>query len=379
MEDTSESGNLMDLFEQEGDFELNFSTSPDDYQKEQPEEEIESEDDSEDINSSEDQNDPEEVAGEEEGQEEEGENTDDEESDEVSPDDNLYSSFASVLSEKGLLPSIDLDSNKIKSVDDLTETLKQEIQIQSRQYLINKVGEDGLEALERGISLAELQQYNNNVNTLDNITKETIEGDLDLAKQLIKQDYLSQGMDERRVNRILKKSIDLGEEVIIEDAMESLESLKLIQARQLEKLAEERRFQEEQNRQLQEKIDNDLKSSIYNDSEYFKDMKVNKDIQDRVYKSITQVVSQDPNTGVAENRLMKDRRENPIEFDKRLYYLYEITDGFKNINKLISKSESKAANSLEKILRNNKFETSGKPSFMDDPDSYDGPSGELVF
>ena len=377
MKDISTKDNLMDFFDQDGDFELNFDSLPTDDVEE--EKENESEDDSENIIPGEDQDDSEEVAGNEDQEDIEGDNQDDEESDDVSPDDNLYSSFASVLSEKGLLPSLDLQNSNIKTIEDLTESFKTEIQNQTRQYLLDKVGEDGLEALERGITLDEYQKYQNNVHTLDNITEETIENDLELAKQIIRQDYMSQGMDERRVNRILKKSIDLGDDVVIEDALESLGSLKVIQAKQLEALAEQRKEQEIQRSKLQEKIDNDLKNSIYNSEEYFKDMKVNKDIKDRVYNSITKIVSQDPNTGIAENQLMRDRREDPIEFDKKLYYLYEITDGFKNIDKILTKSNSKATSRLEEQLRKNKFESSGAPSFLDDPDSYDGPSGELVF
>lgn len=370
----TENNDLMGFFEEGLDLELNLD---DNLEIEQTSSEEEtSEEENEINNTGEDQSDSEEVAGED--QEDEGSDTDDEESDDVSPDDNLYSSFASVLVEKGLLPSLDLENSKISTIDDLTETLRSEVNNQAKQYLIEKVGEEGYEALEKGISLAEYQNYQNNVNTLDNIDDDVLENDLELAKQIIKQDYISQGMTESRVNRILKKSIDLGEDVVLEDAKESLQSLKAIQAMQLEKLAEQRQEQQNQQKLLQEKIDNDLKNSIYNQDEYFENLKVNKDIKDKVYNSITKIVSTNPDTGVAENKLMRSRRENPIEFDKKLYYLYEITDGFTNISKLINKSESKAASRLEQQLRKSKFESSGAPAFMDDPESYDGPSGELV-
>src|SRR5690606_41068796 len=115
-------------------------------------------------------------------------------------------------------------------------------------------------------------------------------------------DYLSQGMDSNRVNRILKKSIDLGEETIIEDAKKSLESLKAIQTKKLEQIAEQRQQQIKQQQELQEKIDNDLKNNIYNNDEFIKGIKVSKAIKDRVYDSITKIVGESP-TGVAENKL----------------------------------------------------------------------------
>ena len=371
----------MEFFNESSDLELNFDTNPDDEEfnidKEQEEQEESEESDENIENTSENHEDSEEVAGEED-QEEEGEDeSTDEESDDVSPDDNLYSSFASVLSEKGLLPSLDLQNTKIKTIDDLTESFRVEIDNQAKQYIIDKVGEEGYNALEKGISLAEYQQYQNNIQTLDGIDDDTLENDIELAKQIIKQDYLSQGMDEARANRILKKSIDLGDETVLEDAKESLQSLKALESKRLEALAAQREEQRLNNIKLQEKIDNDLKNSIYNEDEYFKGIKVNKALKDKIYNSITKVVGQSPE-GVAENQLMRDRRENPIEFDKKLYYIYEITDGFKNINKLVNKSESKATSALEAQLRRNKFESGDNPAFMTDPESYGGTGSELV-
>src|SRR5690606_25490789 len=113
--------------------------------------------------------------------------------------------------------------------------------------------------LEKGISLSEYQSHQDSIQTLDGITDDVIENDLELAKKIIQQDYISQGMDEKRVMRLLKKSIDLGDETVIEDAKESLESLKVIEAKRLEQLAEQRQQQQLQQKQYQEKIDNDLK------------------------------------------------------------------------------------------------------------------------
>lgn len=376
-----EENDLMALFGEGSDLELNFNTSPDDIDNEKlsTEDDISSDIDIQEQNNTpdEDHEDSEEVAGSED-QEEEGEHSDNEESNDDSPDDNLYSSFASVLIEKGLLPSLDLQDTKIENIDDLTNTFKSEISNQVKSYLINKVGEVGYEALEKGVSLSEFQQHQENINVLDNITDNTLNNDLELAKQIIMQDYISQGMDQGRAGRILKKSIDLGDDVVLEDAKESLQSLKIIQSRHLEQLAQDKEQEKIQHAKNQEKLDNDLKNSIYNEDEYFKDLKVNKNIKDRVYNSITKIVSVNPQTGHAENKLMKDRRDNPIEFDKKLYYLYELTNGFTNMKNIFNKSNSKATSNLEKHLRGNRFEDSGAPTYMDDPDSYDGPSGELV-
>lgn len=292
--------------------------------------------------------------------------------DEISP--NIYSSFASVLSEQGLVPSLDLQNKEIKTIDDLTSIIKEEISSQSKQYLVNKIGEKGYEALEKGVSLSEYQQYQENIQTLDSITEDTLEKDIELSKKIILQDYINQGMDQNRAMRLLKKSIDLGEDVIIEDAKESLSSLHKLEELRLAKLSEQKQQEAAAEQARQEKIDNDLKNAIYNKSEIIKDLQLNKAIQDKVYKSITNIVGKSPE-GVLENQLMKDRRENPIEFDTKLYYLYEITNGFSDFSKITRKANSKATSNLEKALRSNKFEDSGNPSFVDDKESYGGIFG----
>lgn len=360
----------MSLFSDKA-LELNFEDLPEIDEEEITDEIEESEDDSEESDETEKT-----TLSENEGSEKVTEEEDESEGDEDdSP--NLYSSFASVLVEQGLLPSVDLQSSKIESIDDLTTVFRSEIDNQVKGYLVNKLGEEGYEAIEKGVTLQEYQQYSNDVNTLDSITEEVLSQDLELAKRIILEDYMGQGIEEKRAIRLLKKTIDLGEDVILEDARESLESLKVLQEKKLVQLEQQREKQRADQLKLQEKIDNDLKNTIYNSDEYIKGVKVDKAVKDKVYKSITDIVGTAPN-GVAENKLMRDRRENPIGFDTKLYYLYEITNGFKDFSSLVNRSQTTALSKLEKQLRKTKFEESGKPSYMEDPESYGGFGSELV-
>lgn len=368
--------NLMSMFDSDN-LELNMTPIPEMDEEENTEddaaangeESLEAEESEENIDPAED--DSSERVGEGEGEEEGEESSEDG----ISP--TLYSSFASVLNEQGLLPSLDLQGNKIETIDDLAAAFKGEISNQVKQYLLDKVGEQGYEALEKGISLAEYQTHQDNVQTLDTITEEVLENDLDLAKKIIYQDYISQGLSQDRAARILKKSVELGNEQILEDARTSLESLKEVESIRLSKLQEERAAQAEEQAKAQERIDNDLKNSIYNSKEFIPGMKLNKAIQDQVYQSITKVVGKSP-TGVPENQLMRERRENPIEFDSKLYYLYELTKGFKDFSKILNKSESSAVSKLESDLRKTKFQSDGTPSYLSDPESYGGIGTELV-
>lgn len=361
----------MGLFNDLDNLEINMDYNPEEEEEviDEVDENIEETEETEDNL---DENESSEEVVEDEDLEKEGESTDEDSS------PNIYSSFASVLNEQGLLPSLNLEGDtKIETVDDLATAFKSEIDTQVKDYLLNKIGESGYDALEKGISLAEYQQYQDNVQTLDGITEDTLSADIELSKKIIYQDYLAQGIDEARATRLLNKSINAGEDAIVEDAVESLSSLKLSEAKRLESLAEERAEAAKLASAQQEKIDNDLKNSIYNNSEIIKGIKVNKTIQDKVYNSITKIVGKSPD-GIMENQLMRDRREDPTAFDSKLYYLYEITKGFSDFSTIVRKSESKAASKLERDLRKTKFEDAGTPSYLTDPDSYGGIGSEIV-
>ena len=328
----------------------------------------ESQEESGDENNSEEEETPsEEVAG-------------DEDEDEGGADNspNLYSSLATVLHEQGLLPSLNLQDNKISSVDDIANAFKAEIEGNVKNKLIETLGEDGYNAVINGVPITELAKTREAQATLDSITEEALTSDLELSKRVIYQDYLNQGIPEDRARRLLKRVIDSGEEAIIEDATESLASLKLYEQKQLENRQLEFQKQKEAERKQQEQLETELKNKIYNSKELISGVKLNKAMQDKVYKSMTEIVGKNED-GVLENRLMRERRQNPIEFDTKLYYIYELTNGFKDLSKIMNTTRSSAVDELERSLRQTRHQDSGTPNYLQDGESYFGPNDEIVF
>jgi len=130
----------------------------------------------------------------------------DDSGDESSP--NLYSSLANVLFEQGIIPSLE-SSDKIQSPDDLVGALKQEIDIQAQNRL-----NEYLENLD----VDRIAESRRNVMQLDSIDEDFLRDNLEVAKEIIFRDALNQGLSEDRARNILKKTIDLGEDTIIEDA-----------------------------------------------------------------------------------------------------------------------------------------------------------------
>lgn len=306
---------------------------------------------------------PEKVDGEEDDDSEE-----DDSGDESSP--NLYSSLANVLFEQGIIPSLE-SSDKVLTPDDLVSVIKQEVDIQAQYRLDEYLNNLDVDAIA---------QSRRNIMDLESIDEDYLRDNLEVAKDIIYRDALNQGLSEERARKILKKTIDLGEDTIIEDALESRESLKEFERRQEEN--EKARYQEavQNARKEQELIDKTIKSYIFESPEIVKGIPNTRAMQEAVYKSMTEIVGKNPNTGELENKLMKERSLDPIKFDAKMYYFYELTNGFTDLGKFQATVTSKATKNLEKALRKTSFEGDGKtPDFMTDPNSYNGSFGsELV-
>ena len=94
---------------------------------------------------------------------------------------------------------------------------------------------------------------------------------------------------------------------------------------------------------------------------------------------MTKIVGKSPD-GNSENALMKQRREDPVDFDTKLYYLYELTKGFKDFSKFTASAKSSAIQDMERALQNNSINNSETPGFLQDNESYsDGLGAEINF
>jgi hypothetical protein len=370
-------GNEMDIFDSEG-LELNIDATPEDLglvDEENTEENTGDESTEENVEETTEENTNESSEEDEDSSEEVASEDEDEGGDENSP--NLYSSLASVLHEQGLLPSLDLDSNEVKNIDDITTAFKSEIEANVKQRLVETLGEDGYEAVTNGVPLSELAKVKDNQTALESITDDTLQEDPELAKRVIYQDYINQGMSEDRAKRLLKRIVDAGDDAVLEDAAESLQSLKAYEQRQIEVRKEEFKKQQELVAKQQEEVEKQVKDKIYNSNELLKGMKLNKAIKDKVYKSMTEIVGKNQD-GVLENRLMRDRRTNPVEFDTKLYYLYELTNGFQDFTKISNTTKTSAISDLERSIRQTNHQDTGTPGFLQDGESYSGFGDEIV-
>lgn len=273
---------------------------------------------------------------------------------EASTSSNLFSSLANVLHEQGLLPSLDIANSEIKNVDDFTKAVKSEIDIQAEAKLQEYIS---------NMDINQIAQSKKMIDDLANINEDYLRDNIDVAKQLLHQDYLNQGLSPDKATKLLKRLIDLGDDAIIEDSLESLNSIKEFESKRIAVEQEAYKKQVEEDKVAQERLDADIKKLVFENSNLINGFKPTKALQEKVYKTINEIVGKSPE-GVFENKFMRDRRMNPLEFETRMYYFYELTNGFQDYSKLSTNAKSSAIKDLEKAFKQRPIVDNGTPSWM---------------
>lgn len=296
---------------------------------------------------------------------------------------NFYSSIASALKEDGIFPDLDDEVvSKISTPEDFAELF--ESQIASRLDTVQKRVN---EALNMGIEPTEIQKYESTLKYLDSIKEESITDESEngekLRKQLIYNDYLNRGYSKERANREVKKSFDGGTD--IEDAKEALKSNKEFFEKSYDDLISEAKREAEKAEAKTRKEAEDLKKSMLEDEKAFGGVKVDKTTRQKAFEAISKPVWKDPETGELYTAVQKYEMDNRLEFLKNVGLLYTLTDGFKNIDKLVKdkvKTEmKKGLRELEHTINNTSRTTDGNLRFMNDlgsdSESYIGKGMKL--
>lgn len=312
------------------------------------------EDDKNNITVEDDDN-PDEV-GSEEDDDEGGENDD-----ESNSSSNLYSSLAGVIHEQGLLPSFDINKLDIKNIDDLARTLRSEQENQAKilyeQYIAN------LDVDKIGKPVLELRNLNE-------VNADYLADNLDYAKDILRQDYRDQGFDDSRIERIINRLIDLGEEDLIDESLKAKNSLVQKNAKIIED-EKQRQFKERADAEKQQaRVQEEIKKKVF-DTEFIEGFNPTRTFREKMYNTMTTIVGEDDN-GNPENAFMRARREDIVGFETRMYTFFELTNGFTDFSKLTAPSKSKAVQELEKAARGTIVKNNSTPAYINDKDSYFG-------
>lgn len=284
-------------------------------------------------------------------------------------DDNVFKMLTEFLSEQGLLSAQEENIKDIKSDEDFAKLMREQIKANEYQDLT-----DGqrkyLEALREGIPGEYIHENLKAAEAFERLTEDVIQNSSDVAKDLILEGLKAQGFDEAYALKHYKRVSDSGEAV--EEAIMFRDKLKQIRDQQAEQQLEEAKKAKEEAVITQQKQFEELKSAVYDKDEIFGGFSVTKGLQEKVYSLMTKPVTYSKD-GVPVNALMKYQQENPVEFQTSIHYLFELTDGFKNLNKFETKAATKAVNNFKSKLQKSNFitESNTNPTFKDDAELPD--------
>lgn len=279
--------------------------------------------------------------------------------DQGAPNENLFSSIAEVLRDKGFFS--DLSDEKKNSITDekaLMELFEEKVNsmLDEKQKAIDR-------ALNSGAAPEEVQEYQkvmsvvqflNDRNTYDTLVREGEDGER-LRKQVMYQDYVNRGFSDERAKKMVEKSIADGMD--IEDAKEAFNSCKEFyngKAGLFQREFEDRKKLIKDN---EEKQYSNLKKNILDNESFYGGVKVDKQTRQKAYDLITKPSHRD-DQGNYLTALQKYQKDNPIEFMQNVAMMYALTDGFKNVDKLVKnkvkEGVKKEFSDLSNLLNNSR-------------------------
>ena len=143
---------------------------------------------------------------------------------------------------------------------------------------------------------------------------------------------------------------------------------------------EKARKKEEDNAKKRKEDSENLKKSILEADSFFGNLVIDKSVKQKAYDSITKPVYKDPDTGEYYTEIQKYAKDNNAEFWKNLGVLFAVTDGFKNIDKVVKtnvkKEVKKSMRNLEHLLNGSNLQSDGSLNYISgvssDNNSYIG-------
>lgn len=276
------------------------------------------------------------------------------EEDGTSPETNFYSSIASALKEEGIFPDLDDETiDKVVEPEDFRDLIDAQIRagIEESQRRV-------LDALNSGVEPNVIKQYENTLGYLNSITDEQITDESDkgeaLRKQLLQQDFMNRGYSQERAIKMTEKLFASGED--IEEAKQALLGNKEFFGGKYQEILDNAKKEEEANRKAVKKQAEQLKKDILTGEKVFGDIVIDKATRQKVYDNVAKPIYKDPDSGEYFTAIQKYRNEHENDFIKNVGLLFTLTDGFTNLDKLVSqpakKEVKKKLKELEHTLNN---------------------------
>jgi hypothetical protein len=257
--------------------------------------------------------------------------------------------YAKLLKDEGILPNLDVEGFDGSS-DSLKEAMIEEIMGAVEMYketLPDRV-KNLINNYEDGIPFERLLEIDKIETDVSKITDESLTKDTSLQRKLV-TDYLGKTtkFSEAKISKLVDGYEDGGE--LEDESKNALVELKKYADDQkkieTQELDRRRKTEEKQRKDDIAAIQDKIKTA----KEVIPGLKINDKLKTTIFTSMTTPVGYDQ-AGRPVNKIVAARMENPLEFEFRLHYLFEITKGFTDFSKLSDKGKKDATDSFEQAV-----------------------------
>lgn len=261
-----------------------------------------------------------------------------------------FSSIAKQFADEGVW---ELDDEEVKDADSFKSLIKKAIEngIDEKTKRIS-------ELLDMGADSKDIKEFEDTIEYLHGIQNEDIlaegeDGD-NLRRRLIMQDLINNGVDEQeavtKVKEIFKKGNDITE------AKKALQANKDYFQKAYKEMAEEQRKKADEWDKSVQKQTEELKTSIMSNDKFLGELDIDEKIKKQALANLSEPKYKDKQSGQMLTAIQRYERENKTEFLKNLGLVFTLTDGFKNMDKLVNKAVNRRVNNeisgIEDLLKN---------------------------
>lgn len=257
--------------------------------------------------------------------------------------------YAQLLVDEGVLPNLD-----VKSFDGTTEGLKEAMvneimtAVDSYKDSLPERVKNLINNYEEGIPFEKLLELDRIETDVAKISDEALEEDASLQKKLVSE-YLKRTtrFSDVKIAKQVDNYEDSGE--LEDEAKSALGELKTLVKTEKEKELKEVEKQKIESEAQRKNELVALENKVKTTNEIIPGLKLNDKVRQNVFTSMTTPVGYDQ-SGRPVNKIVAARMENPVEFEIKLHYLFEVTKGFTDFSKLAEKGKKDASKQFEEAV-----------------------------
>ena len=201
---------------------------------------------------------------------------------------------------------------------------------------------------EEGVPLEQLLKLDKEELQVLSLDEDKIKEDISLQKETVRN-YLKKTskFSDKKIDNQIQYYEDSGE--LEEEALNAATELKDLLKTEKEQAVEQAKQKE---KMMQDQARQDLANlnkKIQDATEIIPGLKLNDKVKSELIKSMTVPAGKDKN-GNPVNRIVAARMENPVDFEIKLHYLFEITKGFSDFSKLVEKGKKDTIKEFEEAI-----------------------------